>query len=221
MIPRVDMEGIEDTETIETGVEHIKDSSYSRFPVYHDSMDDILGIVHVKDLLRLLSEQRGNQRIINVAKPLPFVPESMPINDLLQLMRTEQAQLAIVVDEYGGTAGLVTLEDVIEELVGEIRDEYDSEEKSFQRLSDGSAILQARVLVEDANEALDIHIPTSEEYDSLGGYIFHSLGRVPRPGETVSGRDFCITIQAANVRQIHTIRIQRQQPDADRILTES
>ncbi len=213
MTPRVDMIGLEDTLTISECIAQIKTSPQSRFPVFHESMDDIQGVVHVKDLLRQVSDGQETQRAMHVAKTVPFVPESMPINDLLQLLRTEQAQIAVVVDEYGGTAGLVTVEDVIEELVGEIQDEYDADEKHVSRLSDGSAILSARVPVEDANELLDIHVPESEEYDSLGGYVFHALGRIPRPGETMDGSDFLITVQTASARRLETLRIQKTVQD--------
>jgi len=208
MTPRVDMEGVEDSDTIEHCVQRLKESGHSRFPVYHERLDDVRGLVHVKDMLKALSEGRQSQHILNIAGPVPFVPESMPINDLLQLLRSEHSQMALVVDEYGGTAGLVTVEDVLEELVGEIRDEYDDEEHTIHRLSDGSAIVNARMLVEDVNEQLDLHIPESDEYDSLGGYIFHALGRIPRPGDTLDVQDCTMTVQNATPRQIISVRIQ-------------
>jgi len=210
MVPRIDMEGVEDLYTIEKCVEQAQKSRHSRFPVFHESMDDIHGIVHVKDLLHQYAAGYGAHHIINIAKTVPFVPESMPINDLLQLLRNEQAQMAVVVDEYGGTAGLVTIEDIIEELVGEIQDEYDSKESTIRRLSDGSSILDARLAVDEANELLDVHIPTSEEYDSLGGYVFHALGRIPHAGETMAGTDFHITVQTASPRRLHNLRIQKR-----------
>jgi putative hemolysin len=209
MTPRVAMECFEDADTVAACADEVKSSVYSRFPVFHESIDDIQGVIHVKDILRLLDAGKRGQRIISAAKPMPFVPESMPINDLLQLLRSEQAQMAIVVDEYGGTAGLVTVEDVVEELVGEIQDEYDTDEKAFHELSDGSAVLDARTPVDEVNEMLGIQVPVSEEYDSLGGFIFHELGRIPRPGEVVNGAGFTITIQTANARQLQRLRIQR------------
>ncbi|NCC52292.1 MAG: DUF21 domain-containing protein [Spartobacteria bacterium] len=209
MVPRIDMEGMEDLLTIEACVKRTQESRHSRFPVFHESMDDIQGIVHVKDLLHQFAAGYGTQRIISIAKTVPFVPESMPINDLLQLLRNEQAQMAVVVDEYGGTAGLVTVEDIIEELVGEIEDEYDVAESAVRRLSDGSSILDARLSVDEANELLGVHVPTSDEYDSLGGYVFHALGRIPRAGETMAGVDFRITVQTASPRRLHNLRIQK------------
>jgi len=207
MTPRVDIEGVEDNDTIAACIERIKDSRHSRFPVFHENPDDVRGVIHVKDLLRLSSEGQDKTPVIRILKPLPFVPESMPINDLLQLLRAQQAQMAIVVDEYGGTAGLVTVEDILEELVGEIHDEYDTRDSTIHRLSDGSSVLSARLPVEEANKLLSVHIPVSDEYDSLGGYIFQALGRIPRAGETLEGGDFHLTVQAADQRQIHLVRI--------------
>ncbi len=207
MTPRIDAESLEDTLTIEECVSEIKKSSHSRFPIFHETMDHIQGMVHVKDLLRLLSEGKGDGPVIQAVNESTFVPESMPINDLLNLMRTEQIQLAIVVDEYGGTAGLVTIEDIIEELVGEIQDEYDHEEEHIHRLSGGSVILDARTPVDKANKLLDLTIPEKEEYDSIGGYVFHVMGKIPRPGEVLDNDAYTITIQTANSHRLHTVRI--------------
>lgn len=209
MIPRVDMEGFEDTEAIEACAAELSASRFSRYPVYHESLDDIRGAVHLKDILRELTAGGAAQPVGQIAKTVPFVPESMPINDLLQLLRTEQSQIAIVVDEYGGTAGLVSMEDVIEELVGEIQDEYDGKsDEGITRLSDGSVVVNARLLVDEVNEQLNLHIPVSEEYDSLGGYVTSRLGHIPRPGETIDAPECHITVQSANAKLVHSLRIQ-------------
>jgi len=207
MTPRVEMEGLEDNLTLSEAVNQVKTSSHSRFPVFHTSMDDIRGAAHVKDLLRLLSDGDAAHLVTRAMKEVPFVPESMPINDLLTLLRTEKAQLAAVVDEYGGTAGIVTMEDVMEELVGDIHDEYDEEELRIQSLSDGSVIVDARMPVDEANESFSTTIPEDDSYDSVGGYVFAELGRVPKSGEVVNGPGFQITIQTASPRKIHTVRI--------------
>ena len=209
MTPRVDVDGVDGQETVHECVQTLKESHYSRFPVFIEDLDDVQGVVHVKDLLRCLSETDGRQLVLKLAKPAPFVPETMPINDLLQLLRSQQAAMAIVVDEYGGMAGLVTIEDIIEELVGDIQDEYDDEEKYIRRLSDGTAIINARVPVCEANEALGIHVPESDEYDSVGGYVFAELGRIPRPGEIVTGPGFRITVQTADARTVQTLHVQK------------
>lgn len=207
MTPRVDIQSLEDTETVMRCADEVKDSPHSRFPVYHESLDDVRGMVHVKDLLRLIRDGKEKELVGRVVKGVPFIPESMPINDLLTLLRSEKSQSAIVVDEYGGTAGLVTMEDILEELVGEIMDEYDKEDARIHQLSDGSAILDARTPVYEVNELLDVRIPENEDYDSAGGFVFHELGRIPRPGEVVQGDGYEITIQTASPRQLHTLRI--------------
>ena len=208
MIPRIDVEGLEDTLTIGQCARKIISSRYSRYPVFHENLDDIKGVVHVKSILGELCNEQAERIVADVAKPLPFVPESMPINDLLQLLRKEQSQIAIVVDEYGGTAGLITVEDIVEELVGEIQDEYDGLlPESMRRLPDGSILLNARSLVDEVNDQLRLHIPASEEYDSVGGYVIHALGRIPRPGDAVEGTDFQLTVQTANPRQVLTLKL--------------
>lgn len=207
MTPRVDVEGFEDDLTVADCCERAKESPYSRFPVYQETIDEVVGVVHIKDLLRLSRDGRGDEKVGAVAKEVSFVPESMPINDLLRLLRAEKEQLAIVVDEYGGTAGLVAMEDIIEELVGEILDEYDTESMVMQRMADGSAVLDARMPVDEVNELLGLSLPEDEEYDSLGGYVFHALGHIPRPGEVLETEEALITIQSATVRQLQTLRI--------------
>lgn len=209
MTPRVDVDGVDGQRSVRECIRDVLESHYSRLPVFIESLDDVQGTVHVKDLLRSLHETDGSARVLTLAKPAPFVPETMPINDLLQLLRSQQAAMAIVVDEYGGMAGLVTIEDIIEELVGDIQDEYDNEEKHIRRLSDGTAIVNARVPVYEANDALGIHVPESDEYDSIGGYVFSELGRIPRPGEIVAGPGFRITVQAADARTVQTLHIQK------------
>jgi CBS domain containing-hemolysin-like protein len=214
MTPRVDVIAVPETATVEACCATAKDTPFSRFPVYHETIDEIIGLVHIKDLLRITTEGQEQQSVGEVAKEVSFVPETMPINDLLSLLRAEKEQLAIVVDEYGGTSGLVAMEDVIEELVGDILDEYDTESMVMQRLSDGSAILDARMPVGEVNELLALNIPEDDEYDSLGGYVFHRLGRIPRPGEVVEEDAFRITIQSASVRQLQTVRLARKEPEA-------
>jgi len=207
MTPRVDIKSLEDTDTIADCVRAVKDSPYSRFPVYHDTLDDVRGVVHVKDMLWHLDDNAGSVPVIQAVKEVPFVTESMPISDLLTLMRSEKAQIAIVVDEYGGTAGLVSIEDIVEELVGEILDEYDPDQKRIQRLSDGSAIVDARLPVDEVNTLLALDIPEDEDYDSIGGFVFHELGRIPRPGELIEGPNYEIMVQTANAHQLHTLRV--------------
>ncbi len=207
MAHRVDIVAFEHAATIATCVEKSKKAAFSRFPVYAESLDDVRGVVHVKDLLRSLSEGKGDEPIASLCNKVTFVPETMPIDDLFRLLRTARAQLALVVDEYGGTAGLVSMEDIIEELVGEIHDEYDAAEVKIQSLADGSWLVDAREPVHEVNEALGMAIPEDDEYDSIGGYIFHELGQIPRPGECIERNNFEIRIQAAVPHRIVNVRI--------------
>lgn len=208
MTPRIDISGIKDTLTIDECVEQVKESRHSRFPVYHENIDDVVGMVHVKDLLKLVAGLEGKTPISQLAKKIEFVPETMPLNDLLQLMKKSRAQMVLVVDEYGGTEGLVTMEDVIEELVGEIEDEYDLKEKELHRRPDGSLMVQARMPIYELNEELENKLPESDEYDSLGGYIFSEIGRIPSAGETIPVNGWILKIHSATQRQIQVVHMQ-------------
>ena len=205
MTPRVDIEGLKDTATIADGADQIKNSRHSRFPVYRETIDDVRGVIHVKDLFRFVAQNQAGRSVNDISKPVSLVPETMPINDLLKLMQKKHAQMALVVDEYGGTAGIVCMEDIIEELVGEIRDEYDLAEKEIQKRSDGSVLVKASLAVDDLNEELDLDIPESDEYDSIGGYVISELGSIPKTGDTLSAAGLHITIQNATPRRIHTL----------------
>lgn len=207
MTPRIDISGIKDTLRVSECIELVKESRHSRFPVYHENIDDVVGMVHVKDLLRYEAGDKEETLISQLVKRIDFVPETMPLNDLLQLMKKTRSQIVLVVDEYGGTEGLVTMEDVIEELVGEIEDEYDLAEKDFQRRSDGTIMVQARMPIYELNDELEAKLPESDEYDSLGGYVYSVLGRIPTPGETLDAPGFTLRIQSANQRQIQIIQM--------------
>lgn len=205
MTPRVDIEGLRTGSTVAECVEKVKRSSHSRFPVYEETIDDIAGIVHVKDLLRLYASDEGSLPVTEVIKRVSAVPETMPINDLLRQMREQHFHMALVVDEYGGTAGIVCMEDIIEELIGEIHDEYDLAETDIQKRSDGSILVKASLAVSDLNEELDLMIPESEEYDSIGGYVLNELGCIPPAGTKVSLPGLEITVQHAAPRRIRTL----------------
>ncbi len=207
MTPRVQITAVEDTETIGQCVERIRDIPFSRFPVFHQSLDDICGMVHVKQLMRMLILGREDELVASAASPAMFVPESMKIVELFKLMKLKRTHLVIVIDEYGGTAGVVALEDVIEELIGEIQDESDADAPGVRRLPDGSVIIQARQPVGEVNEMMGIEIPESDQYDSVGGFILSVFNRMPAVGETVEREGFKITVQTATERQIQAVRI--------------
>jgi putative hemolysin len=205
MTPRVDIEGLRAGSTVAECVEKVQSSTHSRFPVYEETIDNIAGVVHVKDLLRLFAGGNEERPVTEIVKKLGAVPETMPINDLLRQMRAQHFHIALVVDEYGGTAGIVCMEDIIEELIGEIHDEYDLAEKEIQKRPDGSILVKASLAVADLNEELDLNIPESDEYDSIGGYVLNELGSIPPAGTKVAAPGLEITVQNATPRRIHTL----------------
>ncbi len=212
MTPRVDIEGLKDDATVDECIDKVKHSRHSRFPVYKETIDNVLGLIHVKDLLRLVAQEQESRSVADITKKMSIVPETMPINDLLKQMQVQNFQMAVVVDEYGGTAGIVCMEDIIEELVGEIRDEYDLAEKEIQKRPDGSVLVKASLAVDDLNEELGLGIPKSDEYDSIGGYVISELGTIPKVGDTLSTGDLEITVQNATPRRIHTLLIKPAAP---------
>lgn len=212
MTPRVDIEGLKQA-SISTCVDQVKNSRHSRFPVYRETIDEVQGVVHVKDLLRLVAQEQSDQSVASIIKKIGLVPETMPINDLLRQMQVQNSQMALVVDEYGGTAGLVCMEDIIEELVGEIRDEYDPAEKEIQRRSDGSILVKASLAVDNLNEKLHLSIPESDEYDSIGGFVISELGTIPATGARLTTSGLEIIVQNATPRRIQTLLL-KPEPSA-------
>jgi len=207
MTPRVRMVGLEDTLSVAEALDIVKDSPYSRFPLYHEDYDEILGMVHVKDLIRAIANGRTAEPITQVMSPSVFVPESMLISDLMRQMKQKKVHTAIAVDEYGGTAGIITLEDILEELVGEIEDEHDRENKPFSRISEGVYQVEASMNIDELNEELDLELPEREEYDSVAGYLLYTLGRIPATGEIFQGPGCEIRIQNATTRRIQTLTL--------------
>lgn len=207
MTHRVDVVAFPHDHTIAQCVEGSKQSHFSRFPVYAGNLDDVRGVVHVKDLLRALSEGKKDEVVVTRCNSVLFVPESMPIDDLFRQLRASRAQLAMVVDEYGGTAGVVSMEDIIEELVGEIHDEYDAAEVKYEPLTDGSYLVNAREPVYEVNMELGLAIPESDDYDSLGGFMFQRLGQIPAAGERVELDDAVLVVQTAEPNRIVNIRV--------------
>ncbi|AKJ64212.1 hemolysin family protein [Kiritimatiella glycovorans] len=205
MTPRVDVEGIRDALTVQECLDVVRESRHSRFPVYHEKIDDVRGMIHVKDLLRSLSEDGGSRSITPLLKPLRFVPETMPIRELLKSMQAQRSQMVLVVDEYGGTAGLVCMEDIIEELIGEIQDEYDLADAGIQKRTDGGYLVDARIPVSDVNERLGLNLPLDEDYDSIGGLVLQRLGHIPTVRERVETDEVIISVLASSPRQIKTL----------------
>lgn len=192
MLPRPDMVAVEADATVDEGIAIAIDAGKSRLPAFDDTTDNIVGLVFLKDLVARSSAGEGSEPVRQSLRPAHFVPESKRVAELLREMQTEKFHMAIVVDEYGGTAGLVTMEDLLEEIVGEISDEYDVEEPTVERLADGTLRVPGRTPIDEVNELLGVELP-QEEWDTVGGLVFSTLGHVPDEGECccVAGLEFC------------------------------
>lgn len=205
MIPRVDIVCLEDTATVDDALDRIEARGHSRIPVYHESIDQIVGILYAKDLLPWMRAGRRDLSLTALLRAAHFVPETMKVDALLKDLQARKVHLAIVVDEYGGTAGLVTIEDVLEEIVGEIQDEYDVELPPVQVVGNGELIVDARVLIDDINDLTGLSL-VSEESDRIGGVVFERLGRVPQQGDEVEAADG-VTIRVLSVEGLRPRRL--------------
>jgi CBS domain containing-hemolysin-like protein len=218
MVPRIDMLALDADTPLEQAVDAFLRSGHSRAPVYEETVDNTLGLLYAKDLLRVWREGNQTGSLRNLLRPAYFVPEAKRVDELLTEMQGRSIHMAIVVDEYGGGSGLVTMEDIVEEIVGEIRDEYDqSEEAPFQALKDGDMLFQGRVHLDDFNETMLSNLP-SEEADTIGGFIYSRLGRVPGVGETVEEAGLVLSVEQVSGRRIRKVRAHRvseEQPEGE------
>jgi CBS domain containing-hemolysin-like protein len=208
MVPRTDMVAVESYAQITDVIDIVIPAGYSRIPVYSQGIDDIVGIVYVKDLMRAEHESRGADPVSTVMRQANFTPESKKVSELMREMQAGKFHMAIVVDEFGGTAGLVTLEDLIEELVGEITDEYDVEEVQPERLDDGTLIVNARMPVDEVNELLpQSELPEGDDWDTVGGLLYSLLGHVPSEGESAQVAGHTLAAERVQGRRIGRVRI--------------
>ena len=212
MVPRIGMATLKATATFEEAIDTVIAEGHSRIPVYEESIDEIVGIFYAKDLLPFLKEgapERPSLR--SLLRPPVFVPESMTVDDLLHELQRRKVHLAIVLDEYGGTAGVVTIEDLLEEIVGEIQDEYDEEEPMIVRLSDDEARLDGRASVDDLTELFDttIALEDDDEYDTVGGLIYHRVGGIPKPGDQVTVDGLTLTVESIDGRRVDKVLVVR------------
>lgn len=208
MVPRTDIVALEVETPLLQSIEPILQSGHTRIPVYEETIDNIVGVLHAKDLLRYLRDGEQERPIRGLLRPAYFVPEMKIVDDLLRELQQQRTHMAVVVDEYGGTAGLVTIEDLLEEIVGEIQDEYDTEEPLFEDLGGGAYLCDARMSVDDAEEELGLQIPAGD-FDTLGGFIYERLGAIPQEGDQVTVGDATFTvIEVEGVRPIK-VRVQR------------
>jgi putative hemolysin len=208
MTPRPDIVAIPSTATIDDLRRLVREQEYSRLPVYTENLDNINGLVVVKDLIQRADELSGDRSVTEIMRVATFVPETKRLMDLLREFQQKRVQLAIVVDEYGGTAGLLTVEDVVEELVGEIRDEYDVEAEPIVRESEDSFVFSAKVATSEMADRLRVDIEDGE-FETVGGYVLARVGRVPAVGERLTFDGLNVEILEAERRRIHKVRIQR------------
>ena len=205
MTPRVDMAAVAITAPPEKVVELILSSGHSRIPVYANTIDNVVGILHAKDLLKLFASTDRQVSLGKLMRPPYFVPETRRVSDLLETMRHSHHQLAIVQDEYAGTAGIVTIEDVLEEIVGEIQDEYDTDEPEITVLSPTETLVDSRLSLDDINERLGTTLE-HEDYTTIGGYVFGILGHEPTVGERVLAEGVELVVETLEGRRIKTLR---------------
>jgi putative hemolysin len=208
MKPRTDMVAVEARDKIEDVLEVAFLAGYSRIPVYENGIDDIVGIVFTKDLMRAERDGHGADEVRTLLRDAYFVPETKRVSQLMREMQQGKNHMAVVVDEYGGVAGIVTLEDLLEELVGDIVDEYDVEEAPVERLSDSEMVVSASLPIDEVNEALGSELPEGD-WDTVGGFLYHLLGHVPTEGETAEYDGHVLTAERVVGRRIGRVRISK------------
>jgi CBS domain containing-hemolysin-like protein len=208
MVPRTDMVAIRSDVPRDDLIRVVTEEGYSRMPVYRENVDDIIGVIHSKDLLSLV-EHRGLFVLEDIIRPSHFVPGTMSISTLLRELQQRKMTMAIVVDEFGGTLGLVTMEDILEEIVGEIHDEHDEVEKNFEQVAQDSTLVDARVQIKDFNERFGAELPHDGEYDTIGGFIFKASGRIPENQEVIQYGDLQFTVTKKGQRRIRQVKVRR------------
>ena len=221
MVPRVDIVAISTEASLRQAVDLIIEESYSRIPLYEDEPDHFVGVLHAKDLLPHIGEQPGPgglparppRRLQDIARKPYFVPETKRVDELLREMQDKRVQLAIVVDEYGGTAGLVTVEDLVEEIVGDIEDEFDVAEQQVVRISEAEAVMDARVSVDELDRLFGVQVD-GEGFDTVGGYVGHLLGRVPTVGDRVATDELRLDVLSTVGRRVKRVRVTRATQEA-------
>ncbi len=213
MVPRINIFSMADDTAVHEAAQQFLAEGYSRIPVYKDTVDNIIGVLLYKDVLKIYIEQSQSPHILNtpigkLVKPVLYTPETKKISHLLQEFRSKQIHLAIVVDEWGGTEGIVTIEDILEELVGEIADEYDiAQQTLFSVLPGGGWIVDAKMSIIDIQEELGVNIPQSPEYDTIGGYVFNRAGAIPLKGWRIHHDEFDLEVLSSSERSVDKIKI--------------
>jgi CBS domain containing-hemolysin-like protein len=211
MVPRTDIVAVASDASFDEVARLIVEQGYSRIPVFENTIDNIIGVVHAREVLGHLTNGGRRPDVKSLARPAYFVPESKRVDELLTEMRRNKLSIAIVVDEYGGTAGLVTVEDLLEEIVGEIADEFDRDEESIHRISDNEAILDASVGIDELEELFGVKVEEGD-FDSVGGFILSHLGKMPTTGEEVRVDGLVVRILSVSGRRIKRVRVIKEEP---------
>ena len=211
LIPRVDIIGIESLESLDAVMDLISKEQFSKIPIYVENMDNITGILHAKDLVPYLTGSRPNINLSSMARAPFFVPENKPIDELLNDFKNKKTSIAIVVDEWGGTEGLITLEDIVEEVLGEIRDPFDNEQNLINKISTGIYMVDAKISIYDLQEAIDIPFPDDRDYDTLGGFILNQLQDIPQKNDAVEFNTNIFTVMSIDKNRIGQIKVIRNE----------
>jgi putative hemolysin len=213
MVPRIDMVTLSGDATVSEAVDLAMQGGFSRIPVYdaERGIDEIIGVLYTKDMLKQLRENHSALPIRDLVRPAYFVPETKKLDDLLREIRQTRNHMVIVVDEYGSVAGLVTIEDLVEEIVGDIKDEYDREENLYERVSEHEYIFDAKISIADFNDVMDADLGDEEGYETLGGFVYAQLDKIPSAGDTVTSGDLTFTVLATRGRRITQVRVVRNE----------
>jgi len=214
MVPRIEISSAPVDASLGEIIRLVANCGHTRIPIHKENIDQIVGILHAKDLLKLWGEDSHSIIPSHILREPYFVPENKPLNDLLKELKEKKNHLAVVTDEYGGTAGIVTIEDILEEIVGEIQDEHDNDLPLITKLDEDRFLVDARLEANRFEEAFGIKLPEGD-FESVGGFIIHMLGRIPEGGETYSFDDLDVTIQNADQRKISKIVVERKTGPSD------
>jgi len=219
MVPRIDMVTLDSNATVTQAVDVALQGGFSRIPVYEESVgiDEIIGVLYTKDMLKQLRENHNTFPIRDLVRPAYFVPETKKLDDLLREIRQQRIHMVMVVDEYGSVAGLVTIEDLVEEIVGDIQDEYDHEEVLYEKVNDNEYIFDAKINIYEFSEMMDVKLEEGD-YETLGGFVYERLDKIPVAGDTVTYKDLKFTVLATRGRRINKIRVERIQAVVPQIL---
>ena len=209
MVPRTDVACIDSTDTIQDVLSKIISCGHSRLPVYEDTVDNIIGLLYAKDLLKCWGVDDSSFDLKKILRVPYYIPETKNLEELLQEFKRKRVHMAVVIDEYGGTSGIVTIEDLLEQIVGDIQDEYDAEEEWLLSQPDGAIVVDARLSIEELEQYFGIEVER-EMFDTVGGLIFHLTGKIPRSGEEVETNDIHMTVLDADERKIRRVRIARK-----------